>query len=93
MSYQPLTNTFIFSTEVIIGISVGCGILALLVIAFFVAYKRKATESTRVLKTMQDQIDVLELQVASECKEAFAELQTDITDWTADLSTGGIPFR
>lgn len=33
------------------------------------------------------------LQVASECKEAFAELQTDITDWTGDLSTGGIPFR
>ncbi|GIY30140.1 hypothetical protein CEXT_325981 [Caerostris extrusa] len=37
-------------------------------------------------------MDVLELRVASECKEAFAELQTEMTDLTSDLTTGGIPF-
>ena len=93
LSYEAPSSAFIFSTEVIIGISVGCGILLLLVIGFFIMYRRKATESHRVLKSMQEQIDVLELQVASECKEAFAELQTDITDWTEALNTGGIPFR
>lgn len=37
-------------------------------------------------------MDVLELRVASECKEAFAELQTEMTDLTGDITTGGIPF-
>ena len=31
-------------------------------------------------------------QVAAECKEAFAELQTEMTDLTSDLTSGGIPF-
>jgi len=34
-------------------------------------------------------------KVASECKEAFAELQTDMTELTADMSCSsptGIPF-
>ncbi|XP_055342712.1 plexin-A2-like [Paramacrobiotus metropolitanus] len=93
LSYEPLAGASLFTTEVIIGISVGCGVLILIVIIFIILYRKKTNESSRVLKTMQDQIDALELQVASECKEAFAELQTDITDWTGDLSTGGIPFR
>ncbi|OQV23962.1 Plexin-A1 [Hypsibius exemplaris] len=93
LSYDSPIAPFVFSTEIIVGIAVGAGILVLVLIAFFIAYRRKATESNRVLKTMQEQIDVLELQVASECKEAFAELQTDITDWTEALNTGGIPFR
>lgn len=63
LSYEPMSASFIFSTEVISGISAGCGILFLLVIGFIIAYRRKATESTRVLRTMQEQIDVLELQV------------------------------
>ncbi|KAJ8955408.1 hypothetical protein NQ318_003506 [Aromia moschata] len=40
----------------------------------------KSTESNRVLKNMQEQMDILELRVAAECKEAFAELQTEMTD-------------
>jgi plexin A len=41
---------------------------------------------------MQDQMDVLELRVASECKEAFAELQTEMTDLAGEMTAGGIPF-
>ncbi|MCL4117747.1 UNVERIFIED_CONTAM: hypothetical protein GTU68_062946 [Idotea baltica] len=41
---------------------------------------------------MQEQMDILELRVAAECKEAFAELQTEMTDLTSDLIGGGIPF-
>ncbi|XP_026681797.1 plexin A3-like, partial [Diaphorina citri] len=67
-------------------------ILFLIFIAFLIAYRRKSTENTRVLKNMQEQMDILELRVAAECKEAFAELQTEITDLTGDLTSGGIPF-
>ena len=38
------------------------------------------------------QMDVLELRVAAECKEAFTELQTEITELGVDLQQGGIPF-
>lgn len=41
---------------------------------------------------MSKQMDVLELRVASECKEAFAELQTEMTDLTGEMTAGGIPF-
>ena len=37
-------------------------------------------------------MDVLELRVAAECKEAFTELQTEITELGVDLQQGGIPF-
>ena len=67
-------------------------ILVVVFIAFLIAYRRKSTESNRVLKNMQEQMDILELRVAAECKEAFAELQTEMTDLTGDLTSGGIPF-
>lgn len=67
-------------------------LIVLVFIAFLIAYRRKSTESNRVLKNMQEQMDILELRVAAECKEAFAELQTEMTDLTGDLTSGGIPF-
>ena len=44
-------------------------LLVVFVIFILIAYRRKSTESTRVLKNMKDQMDVLELRVAAECKE------------------------
>lgn len=73
-------------------IVVGICILFVVVVVILILYRRKSTESSRVLKTMQEQMDVLELRVASEAKEAFAELQTEITDITAEINVGGIPF-
>merc|ERR1719495_2490666 len=62
------------------------------VIIILIAYRRKSGESTRALKNMQEQMDVLELRVAAECKEAFAELQTEITEIGCEVQTAGIPF-
>jgi len=76
---------------IILG-SVGVGGLILFVIAVLILYRRKSGESTRALKNMQEQMDVLELRVAAECKEAFAELQTEITEIGCELQTAGIPF-
>ncbi|XP_067122896.1 plexin-A2-like [Centruroides vittatus] len=93
LSYEiPAGQDSTLSKPVIIGVIAGGCILLLIVILILIAYRRKSTESSRVLKNMQEQMDVLELRVASECKEAFAELQTEMTDLTSDLTSGGIPF-
>ncbi|XP_043221511.1 plexin-A2-like isoform X2 [Amphibalanus amphitrite] len=78
--------------SVIIGVIVGGVALLLLVFIILILYRRKSSESSRVLKNMQEQMDVLELRVAAECKEAFAELQTEMTDLTSDITGIGIPF-
>lgn len=80
------------SRPVMIGVAVGAGILLLIVIGILILYRRKSTESSRVLKNMQEQMDVLELRVAAECKEAFTELQTEITELGIEPQSGGIPF-
>ncbi|KAJ8955492.1 hypothetical protein NQ318_003595 [Aromia moschata] len=46
-------------------------------------YRRKSTQAEREYKRIQIQMDTLESNVRSECKLAFAELQTDMTDLTA----------
>merc|ERR1719371_95209 len=75
-----------------IGVAVGGCVLLLIVIGILILYRRKSGESTRALKNMQEQMDVLELRVAAECKEAFAELQTEITEIGCEFQTAGIPF-
>jgi len=88
------TTLSILSFPAIIGIAAGGGVLIILIIIIFIAYRQKSQESDRVMKHMQNQMDILEAKVAKECKEAFAELQTDMTELTSDLSgTMGIPFR
>lgn len=51
---KPLLYLILFSSLVLIVI----------VIIILIAYKRKSNESSRVLKTIQEQMDVLELRVA-----------------------------
>ena len=48
----------------------------------------------RPVKLGSHKMDVLELRVAAECKEAFTELQTEITELGLELNQGnhGIPF-
>ncbi|KRZ39430.1 Plexin-A4, partial [Trichinella pseudospiralis] len=64
------------------------------VLVLLLLYRRKSTKQRRQMRSLKEQIDAIELKVANECKEAFAELQTDIaTEWTADTTTkAGIPF-
>ncbi|XP_076331027.1 plexin-A2-like isoform X2 [Tachypleus tridentatus] len=93
LSYEPpASQDNSISQKLIIGAFVGGSAFLLVVIIAVILYRRKSMESSRVLKSMQEQMDVLELRVASECKEAFAELQTEMTDLTSDMTAGGIPF-
>ncbi|KAG9352801.1 hypothetical protein JZ751_017377 [Albula glossodonta] len=75
----------------IISMAAGGGLLLLSVILVLLAYKRKSHENDLTLKRLQMQMDSLESRVALECKEAFAELQTDINELTSDLDRAGIP--
>ncbi|KAK6619958.1 hypothetical protein RUM44_006358 [Polyplax serrata] len=77
--------------EAIVGIIVGTCLLVILFLIILVVYRRKSTQAEREYKRIQIQMDTLESNVRSECKLAFAELQTDITDLTADLESTGIP--
>ncbi|CAG0906631.1 unnamed protein product, partial [Cyprideis torosa] len=55
------------------------------------AFYRNTPQTQRPSK---DELDdsMKMIKVAVECKEAFAEIQTEITDWTSDMTHGGIPF-
>ena len=77
----------------IILIAAGGGFLVLLIIVIIIMYRRKSKKNDSMMKKMQNQMDNLELKVAKECKEAFAELQTDMTELTSDLyGQVAIPF-
>lgn len=73
------------------GIIVGILVIVILLIVVLVVYRRKSTQAEREYKRIQIQMDTLESNVRLECKQAFAELQTDMTDLTADLESSGIP--
>lgn len=77
--------------EAIAGIAAGTVCLVLLFVIVLIVYRRKSTQAEREYKRIQIQMDTLESNVRSECKQAFAELQTDMTDLTADLESSGIP--
>ena len=68
------------------AVLVAVGIVVLIVM------KHKSSQVEREYKRIQIQMDLLENNVRSECKQAFAELQTDITDLAVELETSGIPF-
>uniref|UniRef100_A0A0N5AQC5 Sema domain-containing protein n=1 Tax=Syphacia muris TaxID=451379 RepID=A0A0N5AQC5_9BILA len=83
-----------FSPQAVIVIVV---IIVLIVLAFFVlviSYRRKSTSHMREMKHLRNQIDQIEMKVATECKDAFAELQTSMNAITAELPRGTpfIPF-
>nr|XP_023013437.1 plexin-B [Leptinotarsa decemlineata]XP_023013439.1 plexin-B [Leptinotarsa decemlineata]XP_023013440.1 plexin-B [Leptinotarsa decemlineata] len=86
-----LFRSFAFPPEAIIMIAVGTILFVLFFVAVLFVYRRKSTQAEREYKRIQIQMDTLESNVRSECKLAFAELQTDMTDLTADLENSGIP--
>ncbi|KAL7726799.1 hypothetical protein ACLKA6_001510 [Drosophila palustris] len=92
LSYESSNIIMDWGDNVVFGVIAGCVVFLLIFVALLVAYRKKTSESNRVLRNMQEQMDILELRVAAECKEAFAELQTEMTDLTGDLTSGGIPF-
>ncbi|XP_045114407.1 plexin-B-like isoform X2 [Portunus trituberculatus] len=80
-----------FPPEAIGGMAAGGLFLVLVSMVVLVVYRRKSNQAEREYKRIQIQMDTLESNVRSECKQAFAELQTDMTDLTADLEASGIP--
>jgi len=82
---------YTFPPEAIGGITGGGVLLILVSVVILLIYRRKSTQAEREYKRIQIQMDTLESNVRSECKQAFAELQTDMTDLTADLQSLGIP--
>ncbi|GLH11402.1 Uncharacterized protein GBIM_16186 [Gryllus bimaculatus] len=102
---------YTFPPEAIAGIAAGTCFLVFLFVIVLYVYRRKSTQAEREYKRIQIQMDTLESNVRSECKQAFAqmctwdprrnasprllhafaELQTDMTDLTADLESSGIP--
>ena len=64
----------ILSFPAIIGIAGGGGILLLIIVIIFIAYRKKSRESDRVMKHMQNQMDILEAKVAKECKEGESDV-------------------
>ncbi|XP_059150420.1 plexin-B-like isoform X2 [Physella acuta] len=85
-------ETFTFPTEAIAGIAAGGGFLVLVIVLILIIYRRQSTKAERIYRKLQIQLDNLESNVRNECKQAFAELQTDMTDLTGDLISSGIPF-
>ena len=78
-------------SHAIAGIGVGIILIVIMLIVILVVYRRKSTQAERDYKRIQIQMDTLESNVRLECKQAFAELQTCLTDCTADLENSGIP--
>ncbi|CAH1783846.1 unnamed protein product [Owenia fusiformis] len=83
---------YTFPLEAIIGICTGGGFLILVIIIICVVYMRHKNRAKRQYKKIQIQLDTLESNVRNECKLAFAELQTEMSDVTSDLSSQGIPY-
>ena len=77
--FDTVNNNNSFNVELLIVISILIGtILTIVSIIILAAYKNKQTEAEREYKRIQLQMDTLENNVRAECKQAFAELQTDI---------------
>jgi hypothetical protein len=85
-----LLKPYAFSHALIVLATLTC-ILVIVLVTILITYRRKTTQAEREYKKIQIQMDTLESNVRLECKQAFAELQTDILDLTADLENSGIP--
>lgn len=85
-----LLKPYAFSQAMIV-IAASTFVLAIVLVFILIIYRRKTTQAEREYKKIQIQMDTLESNVRLECKQAFAELQTDILDLTADLENQGIP--
>lgn len=85
-----LLKPYAFSHALFVLATLTC-ILVIVLVTILITYRRKTTQAEREYKKIQIQMDTLESNVRLECKQAFAELQTDILDLTADLENSGIP--
>ncbi|KAL3204625.1 hypothetical protein MRX96_011614 [Rhipicephalus microplus] len=80
-----------FPPEAVAGLAAGALAVVLLSAVILLVLRHKSSQAEREYKRIQLQMDDLEKSVRIECKQAFAELQTVVTDLTNDLQSAGIP--
>ncbi|XP_071810480.1 plexin A3-like [Asterias amurensis] len=79
------------SLYIIIGAVCG-GAFFIIIILFIVCICRRISANERRFKKMEVQRDEMEMRVAQECKDAFAELQITVLT-VNDVEGSGIPFH
>uniref|UniRef100_A0A0N5A3Z0 Sema domain-containing protein n=1 Tax=Parastrongyloides trichosuri TaxID=131310 RepID=A0A0N5A3Z0_PARTI len=67
--------------------------IIIIIFCFITLWKRRNGERERDYKRIQQQMEQMESNVRNECKQAFAELQTDMTDLTLTIEDIGIPYQ
>lgn len=60
---------YAFPPEAVAGIAAGTFLLVILFVVVLVVYRRKSTQAEREYKRIQIQMDTLESNVRSECKQ------------------------
>ncbi|RUS74742.1 hypothetical protein EGW08_017493, partial [Elysia chlorotica] len=81
------------SDEAIIAIIGSAIFIVIVLIVGCIFCLIKFRRNDDMMKKLRKEMDQLESRVANECKDAFTELQTDMSELTSDLSGGGsIPF-
>jgi len=68
----------------------GVLLLAAAVLLVGILYRRRTNNASQHFKRVQQQMNSMENNVRTECKQAFAELQTDMSDLTSDLEHGRV---
>ncbi|XP_063707390.1 plexin-B isoform X3 [Culicoides brevitarsis] len=86
-----LNKTLTSTQAVFVFVVVASLAIVVILTIVLILYRRKSTQAEREYRRIQIQMDTLESNVRMECKQAFAELQTDMTDLAADIENSGIP--
>lgn len=68
-------------------------VIVVIILLVCLRYRKQQKNAEREYKAIQLQLDNLESTVRNECKQAFAELQTDMTDLTTDLESSRKPYH
>jgi plexin A len=68
------------------------GVLVIIIVILTIIFVHKSSYNERLYRRLQSQLDALESSVRNECKQAFAELQTEVSDIANDLGDIGCPF-
>ncbi|XP_071784060.1 plexin-B-like isoform X1 [Asterias amurensis] len=68
------------------------GVIVVCILIVALCFLAQLYGSRREARLIQDDMVTLEVDLSDEIKQAFAELQTDLTDLTSDLHGIGMPF-
>lgn len=82
-------NLMVYIVPALLGTA---GVIVIIVLVVCWKFRKQQKNAEREYKNIQLQLDNLESTVRNECKQAFAELQTDMTDLTTDLEGSKMPY-